>query len=454
MLKFYGRGHEITLLKRYQMIAQKTSSQMVVVSGQRRIGKTRLIFEALHSPCSEVPLLYFYVASDKTEAGNTEAFLRLHAAPLRLTGEATHFADLRSLCEYIFKRSRAQPITSVIDEFQNLKTVAPSVFGDLQEFWDRYAGQTKLFLVAAGSNVNTIQAITESLVAPLYGRPSAFIRLQPLPVSTVYQILEDYSCGTATADDHLALLMMTGGIAGYVERFMDAGCMTKERMVEFATASSSFFLLEGERLLKSAFKRLDSVNLGILEKVAKGVTDRAALMALFDKDIGAQLKQLEETSLLTIERPFRSSLQKEVAYRLVITDPFLLFWFRYLFANQSLLEMSPDGPTKLAQAIVSDIPKYTDQLVLTQYFRRELMETGTVSECAPWWNHNDGDDIDLVAYQPFDKRLIFVDVNREARQINLQRLKAKSLAFLEANPSCANCEIVYEGRSLESIKTS
>ena len=356
---------------------------MVVVSGQRRIGKTRFILEALHSPSSEVPLLYFYVDSDKTEAGNIETFLRLHAAPLALTGEATHFADLRSLCDYIFKRSRTQPLTFVIDDFQNLKTVAPSVFGDLQEFWDRYAGQAKLFLVAAGTNVNTMRAITESLLAPLYGRPSAFIRLQPLPVRTLHQILEDFSGGTATADDYLALWLMTGGTAGYVERFMDAGCVTKERMVEFATASSSFFLLEGERLLKSAYDRWDSICLGILEKVAKGVTDRAELMALFDKDISTQLKQLEETSLLTKEKPFGSSLQKEVDYRLVITDPFLQFWLRYLFANQSLLEMNPDGPKRLAQAIVNDITKYTDQLVLTQYFRRELMETGTVSACAP-----------------------------------------------------------------------
>lgn len=443
MLKFYGREHEIMLLKRYQMIAQKTSSQMVVVSGRRCVGKTRLIFEALHSPSSEVPLLYFYVDCDKTEAGNIETFLRLQAGPLGLTGESTHFADLRSLCEYIFKRSKTQPITFVIDEFQNLKTVAPSVFGDLQEFWDRYAGQAKLFLVAAGTNVNTMRAITESLQAPLYGRPSAFIRLQPLPVRTLHQILEEYSGGTATADDHLALWMMTGGIAGYVERFMGACCVTKERMVEFATASSSYFLLEGERLLKSAFKRQDSISLGILEKVAKGVTDRAELMALFDKDISAQLKQLEETSLLTKEKPFGSSLQKEISYRLVITDPFLLFWFRYLFANQSLLEMSPDGSKRLAQAIVTDFPKSNnDQLVLAPYFRRELMETGTVSACAPWWNQNEGDDIDLVAYQPFDKRLIFTDVKREARQINLQRLKAKCLAFLADNPSYVNCEFV------------
>ena len=116
--------------------------------------------------------------------------------------------------------------------------------------------------------------------------------------------------------------------------------------------------------------------------------------------------------------------------------------------------MSPDEPTRLAQAIVNDITKSTDQLLLAQYFRRELKETWTVSECAPWWNHNESDDIDLVAYQPFDKRLIFVDINREARQINLQRLKAKSLAFLAANPSYGNYEFVYEGRSFENIKTS
>lgn len=74
MLKFYGREHEITLLKRYQMIAQKTSSQMVVVSGRRHIGKTRLIFEALHSPSSEPHSFTFMSPAIKPKLATPKPF--------------------------------------------------------------------------------------------------------------------------------------------------------------------------------------------------------------------------------------------------------------------------------------------------------------------------------------------------------------------------------------------
>lgn len=457
MLKFYGRENEIALLQRYQKLSETKSSQMVVVTGRRRIGKTRLINEALNSSSSQTPFLYFFVNGDKTEKGNIEAFVQLHAAPLGLTDLPVQFSDIRSLFEYILKRSQTQPLTFFIDEFQNLETVAPSFFSDLQALWDRYAGKSHLMLVTAGSVASTMREITENPKAPLYGRPSAFIRLQPLPLKILHQILEEYSGGTATADDHLALWMMTGGVAKYVELFMDSGCVTKESMIELATSSSSFFLMEGENLLKTAFKRDYGTYFAIMQKVAEGITERAKLATLFEKDIdiSGHLKKLEEHyALLTKEMPFASQLKKGRNYRLVMNDTFLQFWFRYLFTNKSLLEMSHEGSKLLTQAILKDFPEYTGRSVLEQYFRRELMETGTVSECAPWWNRKGGDEIDIIAYQPFDKRLLFIEVKRESRKISFQKLKEKSFAFLAANPSYANCEIVYEGRSLENIKVS
>ena len=453
-MKFYGREHEMALLRRYQKIAQVGPSQMVVVTGRRRIGKSRLILEALHESDVDLPFLYFYVNGDKTEKANIEAFLSLHAVPLGIADLPVNFQDLRSLFEYILKRAETQPMIFFVDEFQNLETVSPAFFGDLQELWDRYARQAKLMLVTAGSVASTMREITESPKAPLYGRPTAFIRLQPLPIVVLHQILEDYSNGGATADDHLALWMLTGGVAKYVELFMDAGCVTKEAMVQLASLPASFFVLEGENVLKTEFKRDYGTYFSILQKVAEGVTERAKLATYFEKeiDISGHLKKLEEHyCLLTREMPFGTTA-KGRNYRLVMNDTYLKFWFRYLFSYSSWLEMSHEGSKLLARAILNDFPEYTGRSVLEQYFRRELMESGSVSMCAPWWNRKGGDEIDIVAYQPFAKRLLFIEVKRDPRKIDLRKLKEKSFAFLAANPAYSNCEIAWEGRSLDDIK--
>lgn len=116
-MQFYGREHETALLRRYQKISRTGPSQMVVVAGRRRVGKSRLIHEALNEPNGRAPFLYFFVNPDKTEKGNVDAFLRLYADALGVAGLSVTFPDLRSLVECILQRSKTQPMTLVIDEF-------------------------------------------------------------------------------------------------------------------------------------------------------------------------------------------------------------------------------------------------------------------------------------------------------------------------------------------------
>ena len=453
-MQFYGREHETALLRRYQKISQTGPSQMVVVAGRRSVGKSRLIQEALNEPNGRGPFLYFFVNSEKTEKGNVDAFLRLHADALGVAGLSVTFPDLRSLVEYILQRSKTQPMTLVFDEFQNLRTVSHAFFGDLQELWDRYAVQARLLLVTAGSDTPAMREIMHNPKAPLYGRLSIFIRLQPLPIVVLRQILEDHSHGCATADDHLALWMLTGGVAKYVERLMDAGCVTKEAMIEHAASPSSCFWTEGELLLKAVFKQDVATYFAVLEAVSQGVSERAKLTALFQKeiDISGHLKKLEEHfALLTREKPFDAGAKCR-HFRLLVDDAFLRFWFRYLFANRSLLELGPGGSKQLAHEILTNFPEYAAES-LKEYFMRGLMESGTVSKCGPWWNRKGGDEIDIVAYKPFAKRLLFIEVKRDPRKIDLRKLKEKSFAFLAANPAYSNCEIAWEGRSLDDIKS-
>lgn len=206
--------------------------------------------------------------------------------------------------------------------------------------------------------------------------------------------------------------------------------------------------------MKAVFKRDVTTYFAVLEAVSQGVSERAKLAALFQKeiDISGLLKKLEEHfALLTRQIPFDAGAKCR-HFRLLVDDAFLRFWFRYLFANRSLLELGPGGSKQLAHAILTDFPEYADES-LKEYFMRGLMESGTVSKCAPCWTRNGGDEIDLVAHHPFAKRLLFIEVKRDPLKIDLRKLKEKSFAFLAANPSYSNCEIAWEGRSLDDIKS-
>ena len=55
---------------------------------------------------------------------------------------------------------------------------------------------------------------------PLYGRSTSHLHLEPFPVSVCKEILRDHNPGYSN-DDLLTLWTMTGGVAKYVELFMD-----------------------------------------------------------------------------------------------------------------------------------------------------------------------------------------------------------------------------------------
>lgn len=65
--RFYGREAELSLLRRFQSdVRDKGISRFVVVTGRRRVGKTRLLEEALPSEAS-MPTISGYIASQLSD---------------------------------------------------------------------------------------------------------------------------------------------------------------------------------------------------------------------------------------------------------------------------------------------------------------------------------------------------------------------------------------------------
>ena len=61
-MRFYGREEELQTLSNFlQIVRKKHLSQMVAVTGRRRVGKTTLILKAFEKEKDAVPVFYFFV---------------------------------------------------------------------------------------------------------------------------------------------------------------------------------------------------------------------------------------------------------------------------------------------------------------------------------------------------------------------------------------------------------
>ena len=171
-MKFLDRTSELNRLG-----ALSRSGGLAVVTGRRRVGKTRLLVEWVEKTKG----LYF--VADQSSAEVQRAYLTA-ALSAKLPGlEGVRFSDWRSLLSSVAERAIAAKWRGplVIDELPYLVQQSPELPSALQQFVDHEAKRAKMTLAIAGSSQRMMQGIVLDASAPLYGRASVSMHLGPLP---------------------------------------------------------------------------------------------------------------------------------------------------------------------------------------------------------------------------------------------------------------------------------
>ena len=222
-MRFFDREDELERLADIERRSRR-NAQFTVLTGRRRVGKTSHLLKAF----SRTSFAYLFVErkSEKDICQTFKAELE-EKLGMVILGEPDHFTQL---FEQIMRFAAQKPVTVVIDEFQEFLKVNPSVFSGIQKIWDLYKGNAKINLVVSGSVYTLMQKIFKTKRAALYGRETAFLKIDPFRVSVLKQILCEYSPGFSN-EDLLALWSFTGGVAKYVEMLVDGGAFTFEAML-------------------------------------------------------------------------------------------------------------------------------------------------------------------------------------------------------------------------------
>lgn len=436
-MKFYDRELELNALGNSWHLSEE-KSRMTTLVGRRRTGKTSLLLKSAEGKMC----LYFYVSKDNEQVlcrKFQEQAVNVLGAPI--LGQAGTFGEL---FESLMRYGMDHHYTLIIDEFQNFLYVNNAIPSVIQDIWDRYKDTSHVNLILCGSIYSMMKRIFDNGDEPLYGRRDSNMRLLPFSVDTLKTILADHN-PTYKPDDLLCLYMLTGGVAKYVSLLMDAKAVTKERMLNYVFSPDSPFLSEGTELLASEFGRDYGTYFSILQLVAGGMTTQAEIDSVIGKNSGAYLNTLhEDYTFISKNTPILSKPGvRNIKWQ--IDDPFLRFWFRFVYPYQGLIE---SNQLALLRKHVADSYQQFTGKTLERYFHDRAMQSGQFSRIGNWWDRRGENEIDMVALNEFDHTGILAEIKRNKQKCNSSDLQRK-VEFLP--PEITSYRLVLQTLSLEDM---
>lgn len=439
-MRYYNREREIAKLQEVRELSYNDHSRLTVVTGRRRIGKTRLINNAM----GDEPFIYLFVGR-KNEASLCASYRKEIATKLYLF--VPSITSFQELFAFLMQQGETKKFTLVIDEFQEFFNVNSSIYSDIQNIWDQYRLKTHINFIVSGSVYSLMTKIFQHYHEPLFGRADVMLKLNPFSLPVLKQIMKDH-LPAYTNDDLLALYTVTGGIPKYVELLVDAKALTVKKIIHTVCDPDSPFKDEGKNLLVDEFGKQYGTYFSILDAISNGINTQSDIAAaLGEKSIGGQLKKLEETyEVIQKMRPILAKKGTQTV-RYGISDMFLRFWFRYFEGNRTLVEMSQFEV--LEKVIAADYTTYSGK-VLEAYFKQQFIESHEYRDMGSYWEAKKGKEqyeIDIVALRLEKNKAVAVEVKRQHKEFKpkefgekVQHLKDKVLPKYEIEQRCLTLE--------------
>lgn len=440
MKKFYNRQLEITELTNISAKVESNCGQLSVLVGKRRVGKTRILKEAFINN-STTKTLYLFI-SRKSEAVLVNEFAELIAIELNVKFFKPR--SLRDIIEYLLDYSTHTPLTLIINEFQYIERVNPSLFSDIQNLWDSYKTKSMMHLVCSGSMYNTMTKIFRKKDAPLVNRDDRFFHIKPLRPSYIKQIMTDL--GVFSAENMLEWWCLTGGIPKYLEWLS----LSSEHInvFDYVISSDSLFMKEGTHRLVEDFGSEHQNYFDILNAISRGKIKRSDIQSFVGIGVDVHLERMERNfNVIRKVKPISSKENTRDA-RFEIEDPFLNFWFKFIHSNSSAAEM--DNFDYIKAHIERDFNMFSGWQ-LGGLIKAILAESKKFSKIGGYWDANGKDEIDIVAVNELEKTALIAECKRQQSHYDETTLIAKSQSLI-SKMKLQEYEITYRGFSLNNLE--
>jgi hypothetical protein len=295
----------------------------------------------------------------------------------------------------------------------------------MQNLWDAYKRESKMLLIAVGSVYSLMHKIFEDKKEPLFGRADRTLKLGPFAIRTLTTLLQDHEI--SDIQDIFDFYVLTGSVPKYLDILMTNKIKSRDQILSFMISEFSPFLEEGKNSLIEEFGKEYGTYFAILELLSVGKTSRPEIESILGRDMGGYIEKLEETyNLIYRIMP----LDEKPASRLLkfaIKDPFLNFWFRFIYRNWSAIELKNFDYVR--RIIDRDYSTYCGRF-LERFFLEILAQGKKYNRIGTYWESKNLNEIDIVAVNDLDKELFIAEVKMNPKKLNLHELEMKSQNLL------------------------
>lgn len=414
---FINRDQELAFLNAAYKLKK---TQFIILYGRRRVGKTELVKQFFQDKD------HIYFLADQSSEHDQ---LKQLAEQM-----GTYFGDdyLRDHAfgrwEEVFRYLAAKlpdlkkKLIWVVDEFPYLVQANSAISSIFQKGFDEHLKDSGIFLILMGSSIAMMESETLAYKAPLYGRRTGQIRLEPLDFEASRQFFPEHSF-----TDNVYIYATLGGIPAYWLAFEpEAGFW--DNVKQKILTPREFLYQEPEFLMREELRE-PRFYFSILRAIAQGGTKFGQIVnetGLEKNVLSKYLGVLSDLRIITREVPVTEkvpSQSKQGSYRL--DDPFSRFWFRFVFHHRSEIEEGRIDPV-----LEKKIKPHFDEFVSWAYerlgleFVKGLVRTRddyVYEQYGRWWDRNH--EIDVVAIDEDRKRILFGEVKWSRNKVGLNILE-------------------------------
>ncbi|AQL44682.1 ATPase (plasmid) [Halorientalis sp. IM1011] len=325
---------------------ESETADFVVIYGRRRLGKSELVRQSIADRTDAV----YYQAVESTAQNQLEQFVDT------ATAQFPSLQNVRRDWEVFLETLGSEDAIVVIDEFPFLIEEDESLPSRIQRVWDMELQETGMTLVLVGSSISVMEDTVLSGSAPLYGRRTATIDLQPLSVAGARQFFPAYDPETA-----IMAWSIFGGTPHYLQT-IDPDQPLGPNVQRTILSERGLLYSEPEFLLRTELRQPNTY-FSILRALAHGrrTPNEIAGMAGVDSgSLSTYLQKLRRLRLVERHIPVTESPTASKRGRYRIAAPLFRFWFRFVYGNQDQLRLL--GADAYDELVTPELADYVSPL--------------------------------------------------------------------------------------------
>jgi hypothetical protein len=248
-------------------------------------------------------------------------------------------------------------------------------------------------LVLVGSSISVMENKVLSGSAPLYGRRTATIDLEPLAVDDARQFFPEYDAETA-----IATWSIYGGTPYYLQT-IDPDQPLGTNIQQAILSDRGLLHAEPEFLLRTELRQPNTY-FSVLRALAHGrrtPSEIAGMAGVESGSLSTYLQKLRRLRLIERHIPVTESPTASKRGRYRIAAPLFRFWFRFVYGNQDQLRLLGDDAYETL--VAPELADYVSPLFerLCQNALPDLVDWQFEAVGQWWFKENELDVLGLTA---------------------------------------------------------